>query len=93
MKSILKSFIVATLGSVGFGAICLTMLPPMAKVYLWPGMYIGCIVASVIPSALIYAIVPDGGGPAFVLIAATCSIFFWACAIVGVHTAYKRIFQ
>jgi hypothetical protein len=91
MKSILKAFIIATLAAIGFGAVCFILLPPMAKVYLWPGMYIGGIVARVIPSALIYAIAPDGGGPAFVLIAATCSIIFWACAFAGVYTAFKRI--
>lgn len=78
--------------AVSFGAICLFLLPPTAKVYLWPGMHIGSVVARIIPSNLIYALVPDGGGPAFLLIAATSSIFFWTCLFVGIYSAYKKIF-
>ena len=83
---------VTALIAICFGAICLFLLPPMAKVYLWPGMYIGGAVAHIIPSQLIYALVPDGGGPAFVLIAATSSIFFWTCLFAGIYTAFKRFF-
>jgi hypothetical protein len=91
MKTILTPFIVVTLGAVCFGAVCLFLLPPIVKVYLWPGMHIGGVVARVIPSSLIYALVPDGSGSAFLLIATTCSIFFWACAFAGLYIAFKRI--
>lgn len=83
---------VAALIAFGFGAICFFLLPPMAKVYLWPGMYIGSAAARIIPSQVIYALVPDGGGPAFVLIAATSSIIFWTCLFAGLYTAYKKFF-
>jgi hypothetical protein len=78
--------------AIGFGAICLFLSPPMGKIYLWPGMYIGGAVARIIPSQLIYALVLDGGGPAFLLIAATSSIFFWACLFAGIYTAYKKFY-
>ncbi|MCM0083044.1 hypothetical protein L4X63_15740 [Geomonas sp. Red32] len=91
VKSILVPLLFAFLGAVSLGAVCLFMLPPMVTVYLWPGVYIGGAVARVIPSALIYALVPDGGGPAFLLIATTCSIFFWTCIIAAIYISFKKL--
>lgn len=71
--------------------VSLFLLPQMVMVYLWPGMYIGGAATRIIPSQLIYALVPDGGGPAFVLIAASSSIFFWTCLFAGLYTAYKKL--
>ncbi|OGU17627.1 MAG: hypothetical protein A2076_09085 [Geobacteraceae bacterium GWC2_53_11] len=90
IKSILIQLLVAALISIAFGAVSLFLLPQMVKVYFWPGMYIAA--TPIIPSQLIYALVPDGGGPAFVLVAATCSIFFWTCLFAGLYTAYKKFF-
>ncbi len=83
--------LVAALISIGFGAVSLFFLPLMVKIYLWPGMYIGGAATRIIPSHLIYALVSDGGGPAFVLIAASSSIFFWTCLFAGLYTAYKKL--
>jgi hypothetical protein len=91
MKSLIKNVVAAVLISIGFGVVCLFLLPPMASIYLWPSMYIGSAVVRIIPSQVIYAVVPDGGGPAFVLIAAVCSVLFWTCTFAGIRAVLKKL--
>lgn len=93
LKSILKTLMVATLAAISFGAASLFLLPPMARVFLWPGMHIGAVVARAIPSQPVYTLIPDGGGPLFVLISATSSIVFWTCAFTGGYMAFKRLLR
>jgi hypothetical protein len=87
----LKVVTISIISSISFGALCIFLVPPMVKIYLWPGMYIGYVAAKAIPSPVIYALVPEGGGPAFLLITATSSVIFWTCTIIGAYLIKRRL--
>jgi hypothetical protein len=91
MKPAFKIPIFAAFSSIGFGAISFLLSSPFVEFFLWPGMHFGSVATKVIPSQVIYAIVPEGGGPAFLLIVLITSILLWTCMFVGAYRIYRMI--
>lgn len=62
----------------------------VSEFFLAPGLLLGAAIASLVPSGALYAVVPDGGGPAYVLLAAFCTLVFWASVIGFTFSCYIR---
>jgi hypothetical protein len=58
--------------------------------YLQPGIVLGGLVSHLIPTAVVYWVVPEGGPSAFLLIALACAFFFWSTLLGGIHYFWRR---
>ena len=66
--------------SSALGLLAFTVFPHSLATtfYLWPGFQAAPILATIIPTTVVYWLVPDGGGLAFVLLTFISAFTFWA---------------
>lgn len=58
--------------------------------YLEPGVILGGFISPFVPSAVTYAVEPEGGPYAFLFIALVCAFFFWSALLGGIHYFWRR---
>jgi len=61
-----------------------------ATAYLMPGIAIGGALSVITPTKLVYWIDPDGGPPAFLVIAITWAFAFWTLVFGIVHRRLRH---
>jgi len=62
-------------------------------IYISPGRYLLPAIEPLVPSTLIYRLVPEGGAHAGVLLVVTCALLFWTIVfglLLFVRTSLKR---
>jgi hypothetical protein len=52
--------------------------------YLLPGVAIAFVLSPVIPTKVVYWLDPEGGPPAFLMLAMTCAFLFWTLVFAGI---------
>jgi len=89
VHSSIRGLIVA----VALGASFFFLLPRtwITEAYLKPGMLIGSGLSFLLPSQLVYTIVPDGGGPALVLLALIGTLIFWTSVFTAAQLIWHKV--
>ncbi len=87
LKSVLFGIVIALLLFV----VAYILLPQtwITQAYLSPGLILGTIFLPVIPTKLVYWLVPEGGGPAFVLIGFVGAVLFWFLLFAILHYLWR----
>ncbi len=81
--------------SVAFGVAAFMLAPNtwVVSVYLWPGNYVGAAIARVVPSSLMYSVVPEGGPPAFLFLVLLGAFVSWTILFGACQTVWSRYRQ
>jgi hypothetical protein len=82
-----KSAIVGMLLALAVGALAFALAPFFDAVglYITPAKILAPIVGPLIPSTVIYRLVPDGGAPAGILLILICTVCFWTIVFGVTH--------
>ena len=67
----------------GFLAAAFSCFPRtwVVDLYLWPGAKLAPLLSEVVPSTVMYWLVPEGGAPAYLLLVLVASFFSWAALL------------
>jgi hypothetical protein len=84
---VLKSSLVGALLAIALGVLAYVLAPIFDAVMLYaaPSQLLIPIIGPLIPSSLVYRIVPEGGAPAGVLLILTCALIFWTLTFAVIH--------
>ena len=93
IKSLLGAIGVAVLGASVALVLAFLIWPAswVARVYIWPGQALMPVLGWALPDRLIYALVPDGGAPAALLVVLLGSSFTWGAAFLAIWTLARRV--
>ena len=76
------------LGGLAFGVLPGSMF---TEAFLWPGKNLSLLVGPLIPDAVIYWLVPEGGGSAGVFIVLLSVMIFWVLIGAGLWVLFSRL--
>ena len=92
MAAFIRSAAFGAVASIAVAAFVFLLAPKthFVTMYLAPGLAVGGSLsqAALIPTRLVYSLVPEGGPNAFLLIVVVCSFFFWSVAFA---VAYRYL--
>jgi hypothetical protein len=91
-KRVVKIVSVSALLVLGTGVAVFLPFPRSAAVtaVLSPGVPVAGFIGRFIPSSLLYAVVPEGGAPAFLLLVAIFAFCFWTAVASVVYFVWAR---
>jgi len=83
----LKSILFGIVLSLILFAIAYILLPQtwVTQAYLFPGLILGSPFGLLISTKIIYWLVPEGGGPAFILVSLIAAVLFWLLLFAMIH--------
>ena len=93
LLSTVRSLGVASLGGLAFFASAFFVWPGswISDVFLWPGFLLLPLIGPTLPDRLVYFLVPDGGGPAAVMVVAAGSLLTWGAVSLLGWSTLKRV--
>ena len=93
LLNLLCSLGVAGLGTIAFFVLAYLVWPGsrLTEVFLSPGFVLLPALWSVLPEGIIYALVPEGGGPAVALLVVAGSFFTWGVVSLLAWSATRRV--
>ena len=88
IKSLLFGALLATV----FGLLVFVLAPRTHAVtaYLVPGIAIAGALSFIVPTKVVYWLDPEGGPPAFLVIAIACAFGFWTLVFGMIHRWLKH---
>ena len=94
-KLFFRSVGVGILAAIALGALAFAAAPffDAVAVYIAPAIFVAPVIGAVIPSRLVYWLIPDGGAAAGMLLILFSAVLFWSIffgAIYFVWAASKR---
>ena len=94
MRFFRSAVIGAALAIAGF-ALAFALAPFFDAVilYITPAAILVPVIGSLIPSKVVYWLIPDGGGPAGVLLIMISAFFFWTMVFGVAHFAWLSLRQ
>jgi hypothetical protein len=64
-----------------------------ATTYLWPGPNVAPLLSKIIPTAVVYRLVPDGGAPAFLMLILVGAFVSWTVLFVFITLVARRAWR
>jgi disulfide bond formation protein DsbB len=88
----IKSLLFGALVAAVIGILVFVLAPRthVVTAYLVPGIAIGGALSFITPTKVVYWLDPDGGPPAFLIIAIGCAFGFWTLVFGMIHRRLKH---
>ena len=93
MLRLLRSAAVGLVGAAGLGVLAFALARwfDAVRIYILPVWIVGPLVGPLIPTRIVYWLVPEGGAPAGLLFIMFCALLFWAVLFGGIHFAWSSV--
>jgi hypothetical protein len=93
MKMFFRSVAVGIVLALALGALAFALARffDAVGVYITPATLLEPVIEPLIPSAVVYWLVPDGGAPAALLLILVCTLLFWTTVFGVAHFAWASL--
>ena len=93
MKMFFKSAAVGIVAAIALGVLAFALAPFFDAVvaYIMPAGLLVPVIAPLIPSTVVYWLVPGGGAPAGLLLILVCALLFWTIVFGVTHFAWASL--
>ena len=84
---VLESGFTGMLVAIALGVLAYLLAPffDAVGVYAAPAQLLLPIIGALIPSTVVFRLVPEGGAPAGILLIMTCTLLFWTVVLGSIH--------
>ena len=88
-----RSAAVGIVAAIALGILAFALAPffDAVGVYITPAGLLVQVIGPLIPSTVVYWLVPGGGAPAGLLLILVCTLLFWTIVFGGTHFAWASL--